>query len=204
MVWSGVLFHLDASNVCRHLQRLEPLVIKLFHIQKERKILEEEAQQWIVDATEIQTQRPKNYRKQRKYYSGKKKKHTLKVETIVEAKTMKILRVSKVFPGSVHDFKIRKTGEPFPKEVEVLADSGYQGLEKIHKKTLLPRKRTRGVLSSEDRAHNQKLSRSRIRVEHVIGRLKQWKILGSVYRNFQQKLSLRFNILAGIYNFILG
>lgn len=98
---------------------------------------------------------------------------------------------------------MRKEGEPIPQNVTVLADSGYQELEKIHKKTMIPRKKKQGILSSADREHNRKLSRIRIRVEHVLGKLKQWKILGSVDRNFQRMLSLRFNILAGIYNFTL-
>ena len=41
--------------------------------------------------------------------------------------------ISKAYPGRVHDFKIRNFSDKIPKEVEVLVDSEYQGLQKIHK-----------------------------------------------------------------------
>lgn len=202
--WMGILFHLDVANVCRHLKRLEPLVAKVFHIQKERQFSQEEAQRLIVDATEIQTQRPKKQGKQRKLYSGKKKRHTQKVEIIIDARTKRIANVSKIFPGRTHDFKIRKQSDHVPRETFLLADSGYTGLSKIHDRSIIPVKRKRGELSAEDKFHNKLLASARIAIEHVFGHLKRWKIIGSVYRNGSRRLNMRVNIIAGIYNEFLS
>jgi hypothetical protein len=37
--------------------------------------------------------------------------------------------------------------------------------------------------------------------ENVIGRLKRFKILSDKYRNRRKRFGLRFNLIAGIYNF---
>ncbi len=67
----------------------------------------------------------------------------------------KILCVSKGYPGRTHDFKIRKQSSKIPKNVTVLADSGYQRLQKIHENTTLPYKRRRKQpLAPEQKAHN--------------------------------------------------
>ena len=194
----GMHFGLDASNVCRHLKRMEPLLAKAVCIKKNRVLSSEELDEILIDATEIQTQRPT--KKQRKFYSGKKKKHTQKIEIMV-SKNGEILNISKAYPGRVHDFKIRKFSDKIPRDVKALVDSGYQGLQKIHKNTILPYKRRRKtLLPQEQKRHNHDLASQRIVVEHVFSKLKIFKILSSAYRNFQKKLHLRFNIIAGIYN----
>ncbi len=192
------LFGLDESNICRHIQRLEPMLASTTKIKKNRTLDQTELETIIIDATEIQTQRPSHH--QRQYYSGKKKKHTLKVEIMTDTKG-KILSVSKTVPGRTHDFKLRKQSCKIPKGATVLVDSGYQGLQKIHPNTILPHKRRRKQpLSPEQKAHNTKLASERIVVEHVFAHMKKFKILGSTYRNSQKKLNLRFNIIAGIHN----
>lgn len=116
-------------------------------------------------------------------------------------KSGKIIRISKMYPGRTHDFKIRKLSDHIPKDVIVLADSGYQGLQKIHKRMILPHKRRRKTpLTAEQNAHNRALSSKRIHIEHVFAHLRNFKILSSVYLNFQRKLHMRFNIISVIYN----
>ena len=44
-----------------------------------------------------------------------------------------------------HDFNIRKNSEHVLKHVEVLADSGYQGIAKLHTNSIVPYKRPKGV-----------------------------------------------------------
>ena len=68
----GMYFNLDASNVCRHLRCLEPLIARAIHIKKDRTLSYKELDTILVNATEIQIQRPIKH--QRKFYSGKKKK----------------------------------------------------------------------------------------------------------------------------------
>ena len=194
----GLLFDLDESNVCRHIKRIEPMLATVIKIKKNRELIQNDLETILIDATEVQIQRPK--KKQREFYSGKKKKHTIKFEIQTDPGG-KILNISKAYSGKTHDFKIRKTSEHIPKEVVALADSGYQGLQDLHSKTVLPYKRQKqSTLSEEQKAHHRELSSKRVSVEHVFAQLKKFKILGSTYRNFRKKLHLRFNIIAGIYN----
>ena len=70
-----------------------------------------------------------------------------------------ILNISKGYSGRTHDFKIRKMSDHIPKDIQVLADSGYQGLQKQHPKTLLPHKRRRkSPLTAEQKEHNHTLA----------------------------------------------
>lgn len=86
----------------------------------------------------------------------------------------------------------------------LLGDTGYQGIQKRHEHSTIPHKRKRGeTLSKEDRKFNHALSSKRIRVEHVIGRLKRFKIITDRYRNRRKRFGLRFNLIAGIYNYEL-
>jgi hypothetical protein len=41
-------------------------------------------------------------------------------------------------------------------------------------------------------------------VEHVIRGLKIFRILAERYRNRRKRFSLRFNLIAGLYNYELG
>ena len=193
-----MLFDLDESNICRHIKRLEPMLADVIKISKNRELTQSDLEIILIDATEIQIQRPS--KKQKEFYSGKKKRHMMKFEIQTNAKG-KILNISKGYKGTVHDFKIRQTSEHIPRNATILADLGYKGIEKTHPKTILPHKRSKkSKLSSEQKAHNRALSSKRVRVEHVFAQLKKFKILGSVYRNSRKKLHLRFNIISGIYN----
>ncbi|WP_425288756.1 transposase [Spiroplasma endosymbiont of Acasis viretata] len=49
----------------------------------------------------------------------------------------------------------------------------------------------------------QVLSKIRIKIEHVFAKLKRFKILTLKYRNKIRRFALRFNLIAGIYNFEL-
>lgn len=63
------------------------------------------------------------------------------------------------------------------KDTEVLGDTGYQGIQKRHASSRIPRKKKCGIgLSREDKRYNHALASERISVEHVIGRLKRFRI----------------------------
>ncbi len=88
---------------------------------------------------------------------------------------------------------------------EALADSGYQGLEKRCKNSRTPTKKSKKhPLSDAERERNKDISRQRIGCEHVIGRLKVFKILSERYRNRRRRFGLRFNLLAAICNLERG
>ena len=86
-------------------------------------------------------------------------------------------------------------------KVKTLTDRGYQGISKIHANSGLPKKRTkRRPLTKEEKKQNQQIASDRVLNENVIGMLKRFKIIADKYRNRRKRFGLRFNLIAGIYN----
>ena len=66
----------------------------------------------------------------------------------------------------------------FLKQIRVVTDAGYLGLQKIHQNTLMPKKKTKkNPLTPVDKLQNRNLSSERVVNEHVIGRIKRFKIV---------------------------
>ena len=66
--------------------------------------------------------------------------------------------------------------------IEVLADKGYQGLNKIHSSSYIPIKKPKKKgLTNRQKEYNRELARHRIYVEHVIRCLKIFRILAQPY-----------------------
>ena len=147
----------------------------------------------------------KDQKKQQKSYSGKKKKHTFKVQAIIHYKTQQILSLC-TSRGAVHDFELFKRHlNQIPVGSFILADKGYQGIYKVYPKSLLPVKAKKHCKLAPDlKIYNKEINKRRIGIEHVFGRLKTFKILAEKYRNRGKRLGLRFNLIAGIYNLELS
>ncbi len=105
--------------------------------------------------------------------------------------------------GRQHDFKLFKASQlPLRKDTECLGDKGYQGIQKVHANSKIPQKKPRGgQLSSEDKQRSRELAPARVVIEHINRRLKVFKILAERYRNRRRRFSLRFNLIAGLYNY---
>jgi uncharacterized protein (DUF2344 family) len=140
-------------------------------------------------------------KKQRKYYSGKKKRHTIKSQVIVDRATSKIICTC-VNKGRRHDFRVYKESKTHLLPSAVMqADSGYQGINKVHAKSEIPLKSTKKTpLSKQQKKENHRLSSSRVLVENVIRSLKIFRILAERYRNRRKKFGLRLNLIAAICN----
>ena len=198
----GMLYAVDDSCICRSIKRIEPILAKNIAIKKDRTLTQKDLETIIIDCTEQPIERPKKH--QIKYYSGKKKQHTIKKEIQITEKG-RIVSTSKPHPGRDHDFEVRKRGSPLPGHCRAYADSGYQGLDKLHNATEIPYKKPkRGQLSKEEKEYNRALSSFRIRVENKIRELKIFRIIGEKYRNKRKGYGLKFNIVAGIVNFRHG
>ena len=106
--------------------------------------------------------------------------------------------------GKTHDFKLFKESKIYTK-VKILADTGYLGIDKINKNSKIPHKKSKyNKLTKKQKDENKELSSVRIFVENVIACVKKFKILSERYRNRRKRFGLRFNLIAGIYNFELG
>lgn len=91
---------------------------------------------------------------------------------------------------------------PIKLETLIVTDSGYQGLQKIHGNTELPKKKTKKQkLSKSDKKANRLLAIKRVFNEQVNGVVKVFRIISEKYRNRRKRFGLRFNLIAGIYNF---
>ena len=194
----GCLYQVDKATICRALSRIERLAARMLGVKPSLRVSVEEAEALIIDATEQAVHRPR--RGQRRWYSGKKKRHTIKTEIIITA-TGRIASISKPAPGSVHDLEIRRRSTLLPKNAHAYADSGYQGLDKDHPNLDIPYKKSKKKpLAKEERTYNHALSRFRVRVEHAIARLKSFRILADRYRYPRARYARKIAIIAGIVN----
>ena len=119
----------------------------------------------------------------------------------VDKKTQKIICTA-FSKGKKHDFRLLKESKVGTHPaVRLKADSGYQGLQKIHANTDLPKKqKKKAPLTREDKKNNTRLAAERVLNEHAIGRIKRFKIIADRYRNRRKRFGLRINLIAGIYN----
>jgi hypothetical protein len=108
--------------------------------------------------------------------------------------------------GRQHDFRLFKESKVrVLRETTLETDTGYQGIAKLHAKSVLPKKRSKKKpLTPQDKQNNRAISSSRVTNEHVIAHLKRFKIIADRYRNRRKRFSLRFNLIAGICNFELN
>ena len=108
-------------------------------------------------------------------------------------------------PGAIHDFKLyKKSRVELAEEILELGDKGYEGLEKLHRNSRTPKKKPKGgELTKEEKACNREIGRVRIAIEHILRNLKIFRILAERYRNRRKRFGLRFNLIAGIYNYSL-
>jgi len=104
--------------------------------------------------------------------------------------------------GKTHDFALfKRSALALSPSVQLLGDTGYQGLDKLHANSQTPHKKSRlHPLTDEQKQQNHALSKRRIFVEHVLRYLKRFRILSSTYRNRRKRFALRFNLLAAIAN----
>jgi hypothetical protein len=124
---------------------------------------------------------------------------------VVEFETQQIICTA-VDTGRTHDFKVLKRSRlPFVSSQLCLADRGYQGFAKRHRGACTPtKKRRQQALPKEEKQHNQALARLRVRVEHVIRRVKIFRIFAGRYRNRRKRFGLRLNLIAGLLNYELA
>ena len=143
-------------------------------------------------------------KKQRKFFSGKKKTHTLKSQVVVNEATGEIICTAHG-KGKEHDFRLFKASKVrLRANIQCLGDKGYQGMQKLHSLSRTPKKKPRGgKLASSDKKSNRELARVRVIGEHVQRQLKVFRILSERYRNRRKRFGLRFNLIAGLYNYEL-
>lgn len=105
--------------------------------------------------------------------------------------------------GRRHDFHLFKKSQTLVREkIQLLADKGYQGINRYHKASQTPHKKTKKKpLSPLQKKDNRQLASVRVTIENVIRSLKIFRVLSSRYRNRRKRFGLRVNLIAGIYSY---
>jgi hypothetical protein len=164
----------------------------------------------VIDAKEQRVQRPSGddesgNSRQRPFYSGKKKTHTLKTQVAVSPEGQ-FQAVSASVPGSIHDLTLlRRTGllHRLESTEAAMLDKGYDGVRGDHPGRLcyLPHKARRGrPLTDEQKAFNAHLSKYRIVVEHSLAQMNQFQALAQVFRHDRHRHSGLTRVVAGLVN----
>ena len=123
---------------------------------------------------------------------------------MVHAVTRQIVCVA-VGWGATHDLTVlRDSGVRIHRETAAIGDAAYQGLGHDHGHTLTPHKanKTRS-LTPEQRFENRVLAHFRQPVEHVIRRLKIFRVLKETYRHRRRRFALRLHLIAALVNHTL-
>jgi hypothetical protein len=209
----GFFFGMSQAQACEWIHRLTPILNQALGFEKQlpaRKAADV-AQvlracpglEFIIDGTERPIQRPKDKKRQREFYSGKKKRHTVKNVAIGDRRTRKIKALSRTRSGKTNDKRVAdEEGYQFPAGSELWKDTGFQGYEPPNVRTYQPKKKPRnGALTPEEKASNREISRKRVRIEHSIGGAKVFHIARDVFRNRRDDyVDLSFETACGLHN----
>lgn len=214
----GLLTNRERTRACRSTHFLlkvlerslgKHLVLPARKITSVKEFFEKfpETKDVFLDGTERPVQKPRNQKKRRKLYSGKKKQTTRKSLVMTNEKK-RILLLSPAKSGRRHDKRLAdKLALPrmIPPQVAVWTDTGFQGIQKDHPRTVMPEKAANHrPLTYAQKQNNRIISGIRILVEHAIGGMKRMKAASDIYRNRIMNTDDRMNLLcAGLWNFHL-
>ncbi|MEV3854947.1 transposase family protein [Streptomyces sp. NPDC050095] len=161
----GPLFGISSSTVCRVIQKLGPLLA----LEPVPRPADAAERLWIADGTLIPV------RDRQVGASSRNYRFSANVQVIVDADTRLVIAAARPVPGTTADAHAwRASGlAGHCQGVTVLADGAYLncGMVTPH------RKRPRRALLPGEEADNAAHRTVRARVEHVIGRMKNYKIL---------------------------
>lgn len=151
-----------------------------------------------------------------RWYSGKKKRHTIKSQIVVNRHSGEIVDVAESVPGPTADITLLKQSGVLgrlPEGVSGEGDLAYVGIATAHPAGLgfTPRRKPRGKdkhrprgqdqeQPPEDRAYNQAFAKSRIIVEHTIGRVRRYQAVTAVDRHHRQGHTQRVRAISGLVN----
>ena len=105
--------------------------------------------------------------------------------------------------GTAHDFRMFRESlvGVLPESILMLLDSGFQGAADYFPNALLPYKASKhNPLTAEQKAWNTMIAKLRVVVEHVIRRLKIFRICKETYRGKGDSGLRRVKIVASLVN----
>lgn len=215
----GFLFGISHPTVGRIIQRILPLLeaagrdtMRMPDPGKQRRrtldalLAETPELAVIIDTFEHDVQRPRDRTTADRYYSGKKKRHTLKSQITVDEHTGRVVDVSASVPGPTADLTLLQQSrvlERLPAGGGALGDLAYLGLGALHPQGLgaTPRRKPRNQpRPAEDVAYNRAFARRRVVVEHTVGRMRCFQALRQRDRHHRRHHTARVCAVAGLVN----
>ena len=168
----------------------------------------------IIDAKEQRVERPKNKQdqdgnvqdRQKPYYSGKKKTHTIKNQVAISPMGAVEHASESVPGGKTHDLTLLRQTDLLSELADdeaAMLDKGYDGIAADYpdKKLYLPYKARRNhPLTEEQKDYNRFLAQYRIVVEHTMAQLNKFQILAQRFRHQLTRHSVIFRIVCGLVN----
>ena len=188
----GLLFGITQGQVSEWVRQLTPVAGQLIplhhparHARDLNQLLREqpELKELIIDGTERRLPRPQHRGKQKRFYSGRKKRHAVKNVLIVGQR--RVLWCSLTVPGKCHDKKVAERARlRLPERIHLLGDSGFEGLDAGAVGVVTPwTRRNRNASHGRHRRFNRLLAAHRIPVEHTLASVKRLRILRDEFRN---------------------
>jgi hypothetical protein len=160
----------------------------------------------VIDTFEQRVQRPRERQAADRFYSGKKKQHTLKSQVAVDMQRGLIVDVSASVPGPTADLTLLKQSgllARLPAGMGAIGDLAYVGIGALHPAQLgcTPRRKPRGQPRPEaDSAYNTAFARMRMVVEHSLNRMRRYQCLCQVDRQHRCDHTARVCAVAGLVN----
>jgi hypothetical protein len=200
----GLLFGLDRGNAHRNAEDVltTPAAMGTFPFERppaDRQKLGSVAAvrdafpqvKLVIDAQEQRVERPRGAARQRPFYSGQKRCHTLKTQVAV-LPDGRLGAVSLSVPGGAwHDLtRLRGSGllDRLDGDADegAMLDRGYVGVrhDRPDRALFLPHRAWRGrPLTADQVEDNRLIARYRIVVEHVLARMGRYQALRQVWRS---------------------
>jgi len=160
----------------------------------------------LVDTYEQRVQRHKDHDEADRWYSGKKKAHTIKTQVAVDERDGRIVDIPPSVRGPTADIVVLKGSGLLPRlpsGVGVCGDLAYVGVNDLEPGVAgaTPRRKPRGQPRPvADVAYNRAFARRRVGVEHQIGRLRRYACLTQRDRHHRRGITSRNRAVAGLVN----
>lgn len=214
----GIMFGIEEGNTCIWVHRLLPLLdqaLGFAHKRPARKHRGRNLEELLRDFPELKelgilgdgverpTRRPKDSDKQKKQYSGKKKRHTRKNIVLTNPETTEVVFLGATQDGTMHD---KRAIDEEHLETTIKAtlgfDLGFEGLEIPNVQIVLPWKKPKGKeLTELQKQQNTCFARRRIKVEHAIAGIKRNRSVQDIYRNIKENTDdLFMSVACGLHN----
>lgn len=223
----GANFDMCGTNAWENVQKLYPVLEKtlqnlnvcparnFFDVEEFKDFMQEE-EDIFIDATVRRHFRPADNEKQKEFYDGKKKAHTVK-NTVISNAAKFILFLGFTVKGKIHDYALLKKefdpSKSWFENLSVWIDLGYLGFKKDyesqevnipHKKPYKSKKNPNPELTPLQKKENRDISSVRVIVENAIGGFKRFRILVDTFRaKNTDLLDKSILIAASLWNFKL-